>query len=44
MIQAMRDWIEDCFEDAPDDLTDAEVIAAIERHYNGGVAQFKLDA
>ena len=44
MMQEMRDWIADCFEDAPDDMTDVEVLLAIQRHYDGGTAQFQRDA
>ena len=41
----MRGWIEDCFEDVDaNKLTRDELHAAIERHYDGGIAQFKLDA
>ena len=43
MIQEMREWLADCFEDAPNDLTNEEIITAIERHYDGGVIQFKRD-
>ena len=39
----MREWLADCFEDAPNDLTNEEIITAIERHYDGGVIQFKRD-
>ena len=42
-LQEARDWIADCFEDAPDDLTDWEVIDGIKRHYLGGVDQFIAD-
>lgn len=38
-----RDWIADAFEDAPDDLTDDEVIQGIARHYEGGIDAFRLD-
>jgi hypothetical protein len=47
-IQAMRDWIADCqwaesmwwYEEWVEDLTDDEVVRAIGRHYEGGVAAF----
>jgi hypothetical protein len=35
-----RNWIFDCFEDAPEDITDDEVIAGVERHCCGGWAGF----
>lgn len=38
-----RDWIYDCFEDAPADLTDSEVLRAISRHYEGGLSGFMAD-
>jgi hypothetical protein len=37
-----RDWLEDCFEDLPDDLTDDEVRRAVDRHYAGGWGAFIL--
>lgn len=45
-IQAMRDWIADCsWPDLPPDevadLTEAEVIAGVARHYDGGLAAFQ---
>ncbi len=44
LLDDMRDWIADTFPyDAPDDLTDDEVIEAIARHYLGGIVQFKED-
>lgn len=42
LIEA-RDWILDCFEDAPVDLSDDEIVAAVERHYHGGLAGFLAD-
>ena len=44
IIQEARDWIADCFEDAPGDLTDWEAIDGIKRHYVGGLDQFVTDA
>jgi hypothetical protein len=38
-----REWIYDSYEDAPEDLTDAEVTAAVRRHYDGGLAAFLSD-
>ena len=43
IIQEARDWIADSFEDAPDDLTDRDVIEGIRRHYIGGMIQFIAD-
>lgn len=40
MIEA-RSWIADCFEDAPMNLRDNEVVDAIERHFVGGWAEFE---
>jgi hypothetical protein len=40
----MRDWIADTFPyDAPDNLTDAEVLTAVSHHYIGGIIQFEDD-
>ena len=44
-IKAMRDWIADCsWLDLPPeevaDLTEAEVLAGVARHYAGGVEAF----
>jgi methylthioribose-1-phosphate isomerase len=38
-----RDWITDCFADAPASLTYGELITAINRHYDGGWDAFVLD-
>jgi hypothetical protein len=38
-----RSWIEDCFDDAPANLSDTEVRYAIERHYCGGWTGFVID-
>lgn len=40
LIAEARAWIADTFGDAPSDLTDAEVRAAVARHYDGGWAAF----
>lgn len=42
-LREAREWIEDVFEEAPCDLSSAEVENAIGRHYVGGVAQFVAD-
>lgn len=44
LVSEARGWIADCFEDAPDDLTDTEVMQAIARHYAGGIDQFCKDS
>ena len=41
--QEARNWIADSFEDAPATLTNAEVKAGIEHHYEGGWDQFIID-
>ena len=33
-------WLEDCFPDCPDDLHDWEIVAAVNRHYEGGWIDF----
>ena len=43
LTQIALGWLEDCFDDMPDDLTTDEVWHAIARHYEGGVAQFIAD-
>jgi hypothetical protein len=46
VIADMRGWIGDCQwadVDQVEDLTDAEVIAGVEAHYEGGVHQFVTD-
>lgn len=43
MLTEARDWLYDCFEDAPADLTDTEVMAAVNRHYSGGWQAFIAD-
>lgn len=35
-----RDWLEDCFSDLPDDLSDKEAKAGVDRYYDGGWAAF----
>jgi hypothetical protein len=37
------DWLEDCFEDCPSDLTADEIRAAVNRHYGGGWTAFLVD-
>lgn len=47
-LKQARDWIKDCIgtwrdiesDEEVDELTDAEVLKGIERHYCGGVAAF----
>jgi hypothetical protein len=42
----MRGWVSDCQWDDDvdaDDLTDAEVVSGVQRHYDGGVAGFLGD-
>jgi hypothetical protein len=45
LLSEARDWIWDCFSDTVDasTLTDPEVRQGIERHYDGGWAQFEKD-
>lgn len=48
-IHAMREWLAECsWRDIEpcevDDLTTAEVIAGVRRHYSGGLRQFLRDA
>lgn len=40
-MEEARGWVSDCFTDAPDDLTDDEVIDAIDRHFAGGWKAFQ---
>ena len=34
-IQEGRDWLSDCFDDLPQDLSDVEILAGVDRHYDG---------
>ena len=34
-------WLADCFADLPEDLTDAEIVHAIRRHFDGGLDAFR---
>lgn len=47
-IAAAREWVADCvwIEDPEDieEMTDAQILAGVERHYDGGLAQFIADA
>ena len=51
-IEEARDWIKDCMggwrdlesEDDVDDLTDNEILRGVQKHYNGGLAQFIKDS
>jgi hypothetical protein len=40
MMAEARGWLEDCFDDLPGDLSDAEVVKGVNRHYDGGWAGF----
>jgi len=47
-IKAMRDWVADCvWADADEDdiaeMSDAEIIRGVRKHYCGGIAQFIED-
>lgn len=45
-VEAMRSWVEDCpWQDVDDPaaLMDGEIVAGVERNYEGGVRQFLLD-
>jgi hypothetical protein len=44
VIRDMRNWLEDCFEDMPSDVTKNEIVHAVARHYSGGIKQFLSDA
>lgn len=44
-LEEARGWLEDCFgEELPADLSDLEVTAAVDHHYEGGLDQFVRDA
>ena len=46
VITAAREWVADCnFLDADyiDSYTDQQILAGIERHYEGGLKQFLTD-
>ena len=46
-IQAMRDWVAECDwiedQDYIDEMTDAEIVAGVRKHYDGGVTAFIAD-
>jgi hypothetical protein len=43
-VREARAWLADCFDDYDDDeISDREVVRGIERHYEGGIAQFLQD-
>ena len=47
MIPAAREWLLDCFPDQEEEIAEApaDVIRReVERHYDGGAAQFVADA
>jgi hypothetical protein len=41
-MREMRQWLEDCLEDCQDaeNLTDYQVVRAVQRYYAGGIKQF----
>lgn len=41
---AGRSWLEDVFEDCPDELSDYDVFVMIRRHYEGGWTGFVRDS
>ena len=43
ILEIAEGWLEDCFEDMPEDLSPREIWSAIQRHYEGGVKQFVFD-
>lgn len=46
VIRAMREWAADCCwvdADGLDDYSDSQIIAGVNRHYDGGVAAFLED-
>ena len=43
ILEEAEGWLEDCFEDMPENLSPREIWSAIQRHYEGGVKQFILD-
>jgi hypothetical protein len=40
LLLAMRQWLENSFEDVPEDLTDHEVVQSVKQHHERGVAAF----
>lgn len=47
-VQAARDWVADCmWKEDPEDIAeydDATIVRGVQRHYDGGWAQFLGDA
>ena len=43
ILEIAKGWLEDCFDDMPEDLSPVEIWLAIQRHYEGGAKQFILD-
>ena len=43
VLEIAEGWLEDCFEDMPENLSPKEIWSAIQRHYEGGVKQFVFD-
>lgn len=44
MIRDGHDWLADCFEDCPEQLSPTEVVNAVNRYYSGGWSAFISDA
>lgn len=45
LAEEARGWLEDCFgEELPADLSNLEITAAVDRHYEGGLDRFVRDA
>lgn len=40
LITEALGWLEDCFEDIPEGLTNDQIVRGIERHYDGGWMAF----
>ena len=36
ILEIAEGWLEDCFDDMPEDLSPREIWSAIQRHYEGG--------
>lgn len=48
IIKDMRDWLKDCYEDEYDQeeidsCSERQIIAAVDREYDGGLMQFLRD-
>jgi hypothetical protein len=42
-VKQAHGWVNDSFEDAPEDMTDHEAVSGVHRHYEGGIHQFLKD-